>query len=461
MAIPVTMPCKSTDRLNSSSPSDREEELLAFLESLLVSETPPEIPPSFSADEKLIAVFDYLMMLRKTLANFAEGDFSPFISHRGYLAECVKRLQANLQHLIRCADRLSDDGFDHCAEYMKNFSSFDTMLQRFRNTLEELRNHQEKLTIANEELFVSKERWRLALACTQDGICDIDLRTGKAFFSQRLWSILRRPRKDKEINFNPVAWGKFIHTNDTCHWFERIESLESEKPHKQGENDYLELRVRGGDGKYRWLGCRYILLSDETGRPYRCVGSCEDIQEQREHENDIRMKATHDSLTGLPNRHLYNDRIAQQIATAKRTRIALSMIVWDLDAFKEINDNYGHLVGDEVLKRVANIMKSSIRETDTIARFGGDEFVMLLSSPKGSEEQTALQAVERIFGALRQEIRVGGISIHIGASCGISFYPKHASKPEKLLELADKALYIAKRTGKNRFAVWAPNKIGR
>jgi diguanylate cyclase (GGDEF)-like protein len=141
---------------------------------------------------------------------------------------------------------------------------------------------------------------------------------------------------------------------------------------------------------------------------------------------------------------------------AKRNNSSLIFIVWDLDGFKDINDRYGHLAGDALLVGVAKAMRSSLRETDTLARFGGDEFVMLLSSASGNEEEVSRQATVRIFDVLKKPIDIGEAMVSVGASCGISFFPRHTSEADELFNLADKALYMAKRTGKNRSLIWSP-----
>jgi diguanylate cyclase (GGDEF)-like protein len=110
-----------------------------------------------------------------------------------------------------------------------------------------------------------------------------------------------------------------------------------------------------------------------------------------------------------------------------------------------------------LLVGVANQMRSCMRETDTLARFGGDEFVMLLASPSESEEDVAIRATSRIFEALKKKIDIVEAEVHIGASCGISFFPKHSSDSEELFNRADKALYLAKRTGKNKALIWTPD----
>jgi diguanylate cyclase (GGDEF)-like protein len=125
-----------------------------------------------------------------------------------------------------------------------------------------------------------------------------------------------------------------------------------------------------------------------------------------------------------------------------------------------VNDTYGHLAGDKLLVAIAELMRSSLRETDTLARFGGDEFVMLITSYRGHEEEVVNLTISRIFNALREPLDIGVDKVKIGASCGISFFPRHTNDGEILFNLADKALYEAKKTGKNRAVVWDSGKLG-
>jgi diguanylate cyclase (GGDEF)-like protein len=201
-----------------------------------------------------------------------------------------------------------------------------------------------------------------------------------------------------------------------------------------------------------------MVIVNSDGVPRRFVGTCEDIQELREHEDEIRQQATLDQLTKLPNRYLYNDRFLQKMVMAKRDSSSLVLILWDLDGFKWVNDTYGHLAGDRLLVVVAEMMRNSLRESDTLARFGGDEFVMLLTSPKGLEETVVTNATARIFNILSEPLDIGGEKVKIGASCGVSFFPKHTSDGEVLFNLADKALYRAKKTGKNKAVIWDAKK---
>jgi diguanylate cyclase (GGDEF)-like protein/PAS domain S-box-containing protein len=347
-------------------------------------------------------MLNYIEMLRANLYAMSRGNIRDEIRQTGFVADCMRELQANLR--------------------------------------------------------VSEDRWRLAVACTLDGVWDIDLIGGKSYFSSRFWEMLRFPVIEAEIEFRPDLWGSFVHPDDREKWNE-LTSMTRDKNTAGNERRYLELRVRGGDGKYRWIGLHHMLIMDEDGRPCRYIGVCSDIQERREQEDAIRRQATHDQLTGLPNRYLYNDRLLQQMVMTRRNDASLILVMWDLDGFKFVNDTYGHLAGDQLLISVAETMRACLRETDTLARFGGDEFVMLLSSARGCEEDVAAQATDRIFEAFKTPVDIGGgESVMVGASCGAAFFPEHSSHGEELLDFADKALYLAKHTGKNQMRVWTPQQ---
>jgi diguanylate cyclase (GGDEF)-like protein len=168
----------------------------------------------------------------------------------------------------------------------------------------------------------------------------------------------------------------------------------------------------------------------------------------------LRHLATHDALTGLPNRVLMDDRIGQCIALADRQSQTFAVIVLDLDRFKVVNDSFGHRVGDELLREVAQRLKGVVREIDTVARLGGDEFVLIITQ---SPERDAVEAVaSRIIEVMQAPVRIAGVEIHTSPSIGIAFYPHDASTTEALLAHADAAMYYAKQQGRNNFQCFVP-----
>jgi len=174
-----------------------------------------------------------------------------------------------------------------------------------------------------------------------------------------------------------------------------------------------------------------------------------DITERRQHEMVIEHQATHDQLTGLPNRALFLDRLATAIRRAERQAGQLAVMFVDLDKFKNINDALGHSAGDELLREVARQLSLCVRESDTVARLGGDEFVLLLDNPLG--ETTPALVAERISTQLMEPVELAGQAHVITGSIGISIYPDDSIKAEVLLRQADIAMYRAKEDGRNGF----------
>lgn len=174
-----------------------------------------------------------------------------------------------------------------------------------------------------------------------------------------------------------------------------------------------------------------------------------DVTERRLHEKAIEHQATHDQLTGLPNRALFLDRLAHAIKRAERRGDRLAVIFIDLDKFKQVNDTLGHAVGDDLLRAVAETLRNSVREFDTVARLGGDEFVILLDSPLG--DTTPGMIAERIGNSLARPVMLAGQEHVITGSMGLSLFPDDGAQAENLLRQADIAMYRAKEAGRNGF----------
>jgi len=172
-----------------------------------------------------------------------------------------------------------------------------------------------------------------------------------------------------------------------------------------------------------------------------------DITEHMLAEERIQRMAHHDSLTGLPNRLLFNDRLNQALTLARRDASRFALLYLDLDQFKPVNDTMGHAVGDELLKSAAARIRRQVRESDTVARVGGDEFAVILSDIARRED--AAIVAEKIVGALAAPFQLGSPaqSIEIGTSIGIAIYPADAQDADALVGAADAAMYRAKQTG--------------
>ena len=171
--------------------------------------------------------------------------------------------------------------------------------------------------------------------------------------------------------------------------------------------------------------------------------------------SELTQIANNDELTGLPNRRLLEDRMAQAIKTAGRTRQIVAVLFLDLDYFKIVNDTYGHPVGDQLLKLVATRLKGLVRAEDTVARIGGDEFVILLSNL--ASELQAVTMAGKVVKALTEPFQLSGKSLSIGVSVGVALYPEHDTNEKNLIRHADNAMYAAKRQGRSCYALYRDN----
>lgn len=296
---------------------------------------------------------------------------------------------------------------------------------------------------AEAALRESEERYALAARGSNDGLWDWNLMTNEVFFSERWKSMLGY--ESFEIGDFPDEWFSRIHPDDLNSFNTEIaERQKSSSPHFE-----VEHRVRHADGGFRWVLCRGVVLWDEAGAPYRMAGSQTDITERKRVEEQLLHNSLHDRLTGLPNRALLMNRLAQSLDYAKRHKdYHFSLLFLDLDRFKNINDSLGHLVGDELLIEIARRLRRCIRTTDTVARLGGDEFVVLLDDIK--ETGVAGQMAERIQEELCLPFELSGHELYVSASIGIVMGDAAYAEPADLLRDADTAMYKAKRGGKAR-----------
>lgn len=193
-------------------------------------------------------------------------------------------------------------------------------------------------------------------------------------------------------------------------------------------------------------------LKHEDGNIYALCGIATDITKEKEIEEHIRHMAQYDTLTNLPNRALFSDRLQQAFANAKRGHEHFGLMYIDLDKFKPINDTYGHEGGDFVLQEAAQRMQNCVRQSDTVARLGGDEFVVLLSSL--NTDHDAFEVGEKIRHALNQPFNMAGTIMNISSSIGVAIYPEHGEEEKTLVKNADTAMYYAKENGRNNVTIY-------
>jgi len=208
-----------------------------------------------------------------------------------------------------------------------------------------------------------------------------------------------------------------------------------------------EHKFQRQDGSWRWVLTNIRLVNHAGNAAPSIEGGMIDITDRKVAEEQIQFLAYYDSLTGLPNRGLLKDRLAQALASARRHKEKVAILFLDLDRFKDINDSLGHSFGDLLLQQVAQRLRAMSRDEDTVARIGGDEFLILLNSLQSVENASA--SAERILHEMEQDFVIQGQTFKVGCSIGISVFPEHGADGETLIKNADAAMYSAKESGRH------------
>jgi diguanylate cyclase (GGDEF)-like protein/PAS domain S-box-containing protein len=203
---------------------------------------------------------------------------------------------------------------------------------------------------------------------------------------------------------------------------------------------------KNGETHAKWLTINTI--RDKDGKIHRYVALFSDITEKKKSEELIWRQANFDTLTGLPNRDMFRDRLGQEVKKSIRADRSLALLLVDLDQFKEVNDTLGHSVGDMLLKDAAQRISACVRESDTVARLGGDEFTIVLSEI--SDSSNVDDVAQKIISKLAEPFQLGSEVVYVSASIGITLYPNDATDIDELFKNADQAMYVAKKKGRNR-----------
>jgi diguanylate cyclase (GGDEF)-like protein len=232
----------------------------------------------------------------------------------------------------------------------------------------------------------------------------------------------------------------------------RMNELMSELKEK-GFVRHVELEFYRKDRTKKWVMANIRSVRDASGAITLLEGTMEDITDRKRAEEQVQFLAFYDALTGLPNRTLLRDRLANALASARRRSEKVAVLFLDLDRFKIINDSLGHSCGDLLLQEVAIRLKKSAREHDTVARLGGDEFVIVMAGIKDVAD--AAVGAERIMDNICTEFVIQGHSLTVSCSIGISIYPDHGTDSETLVKHADAAMYCAKENGRNAFRLFS------
>ncbi len=319
-------------------------------------------------------------------------------------------------------------------------------LKRHNDRLEdEVAKHTASTREANEELRESKAVLEHVshLAGLGHWVWD-DAKGQMSYCSEELLRIYGLP-PDSDY-FAHRARLDIVHPGDR----ERVDGVVQTATARAGSFE-IEYRILRPDGTVRVVQERGEPWFDESGTLVKTIGAVQDITDRQAYQEELKRRALYDSLTGLPNRTLLVDRLAHGIEIARRERRPLALLLLDLDRFKEINDTLGHQVGDRLLKEVARRFRKTLRKADTVARFGGDEFLILL--PAVTDLDRARRVANRLHKALDRPFKMSGMSFAIGAGIGIALCPEHADSAGELMQCADVAMYMAKK-GPSGIAVY-------
>jgi len=306
---------------------------------------------------------------------------------------------------------------------------------------------------SHESLRQREERYALAARGANDGLWDWNLRSDDIYFSERWKAMLGF--EDSELPNTLASWFERVHPEDLPHLQTQLNlHIEGQTPHFESE-----YRILVDGNTYRWMLARGLAVCDDSGRAYRIAGSQTEITERKLAVEELLRSAFHDSLTGLPNRMLFMDRLDGAAKRAGRhTATHFAVLFIDLDRFKAINDSLGHQMGDRLLVEIAKRIESCVRPGDTVARMGptvarlgGDEFTVLIEDIEGVADVTRI--AERICASVQEPCLLGEHEVETSASIGIAISVTGFERAEDLLNDADTAMYRAKRLGKARYEV--------
>ena len=302
---------------------------------------------------------------------------------------------------------------------------------------------------AEDALRESENRYALAVLGANDGIYDWDIQADRVYYSKRWGAIVGL--EGQQLDAGPGSWLDRIHPEEAPRVRAQLGfHLQTATPHFETEH-----RIRHEDGSYRWVLVRGAALRDEKGMACRIAGSMTEITDRKRTEEQLAHNAFYDTLTGLPNRLLFIDRLTRALQiTRRRKEHQISVLVLDLDRFKVINDSMGHSAGDALLVSVARKLESCVRPGDTVARLGGDEFALLLDIESVTD---AIHVAENVHEQLRAPVTISGSQVGTTASIGLVVRQTGDGRAEEVFRDADTALYRAKGLGRGRTEIFDPS----
>lgn len=299
--------------------------------------------------------------------------------------------------------------------------------------------------MALEALRQSEEKYRSILENIQEAYFEVDLAGNLTFFNDSLCRLTGCSRDE----LTGTSYSRFSDKENSKKVFLTFNNV-----YNTGQpTDGFDWCVTGKDGTKRFIEASVSLIKDSLDKPSGFKGVLRDITERKRIEQELNYIATHDTLTGLPNRLMFNQLLNQAIQSAKRNMKQLAILFIDLDRFKIINDSLGHEAGDQLLQEIARRFKEALRAVDVVSRLGGDEFVILIEN--FNDINQVKKVAQKILSATIKPMVIVGEECRVTASIGISVYPGDGQDEQSLMKNADIAMYFAKEEGKNNFQFYS------
>lgn len=366
----------------------------------------------------LIKFFTYpIGKLLEATRKIASGDFSPSVSYQ---------------------DK---------TEFGELAAHFNAMSDAIKNGYDKIQQETGRGILAEDALRESEKRYEFATKGANDGLWDWNITANKIYFSPRWKAMLGY--EEGEVKDVPEEWFNKMHPDDR----KRVESEISNSIITPASHFISEYRMLHKDGTYRWMLSRGLGVKNESGIVDRMAGSQSDITERKIAEEQLIHDAFHDTLTGLPNRVLFMDRLKHADRRAARHKDYIFAVLFvDIDRFKLVNDSLGHMIGDQLLVAVSQRLDECLRPGETVARLGGDEFAILLEDIKSNNDVEHI--IKRIQNKLDLPFNLSGNEVFTSASIGVSLSSAGYVNPEHMLRDADIAMYHAKLNGRARYEVF-------
>jgi len=360
----------------------------------------------------------------------------------------IARLNKMIQALMNRAERnASLQGSD-----FNLFQTAITLEDQVRHRTRELETALQENQKITRALRESENKYRLLADNVDDVIFVLDMNLNYTYVSPSVKNL--RGYEPEEALEQPLTQSLTPSSLDLA-MKTLSEDLDLEKSGQRESiplSRTLQLEMTRKDGTTVWTETKCSFFRDEDQRLMSILGVTRDITRRMKSEEKIQQMAFHDSLTGLPNRKLFSDRLAIALAQAKRNQKKVGIAMLDLDHFKDINDTLGHDAGDLLLKAATMRLNAALRQGDTVARFGGDEFLLILPDLKAIED--AIPVAQKIVDSFNKPFLIDTHQLVVTTSIGIAVYPHDGTDEGSLLKNADIAMYQAKQAGRARYRIY-------